>query len=39
MMHMNTTGVTTPIGVAARVCASGTRSFGATQNSGFHTAG
>ena len=39
MMHMNTTGVTTPIGVAARVCASGTRSFGATEHGGFHTAG
>ncbi|WP_281422056.1 hypothetical protein [Microbacterium flavescens] len=39
MMHTDNTGAITPISVAARVCASGTHSFGATQNSGFHTAG
>ncbi|GAB2835790.1 hypothetical protein GCM10027024_07430 [Microbacterium insulae] len=40
MMHMNTTGVTAPTGgIATRLCAFGTVSFGAFQNSGFHTAG
>lgn len=39
MMHMNTTGVTAPTGVATRLCALGAHSFGAFQNSGFHTAG
>lgn len=40
MMHMNTTGVTAPTGgIATRLCAPGTVSFGAFQNSGFHTAG
>lgn len=40
MMHMNTTGVTAPTGVATiRLCAPRTHSFGAFQNSGFHTAG
>ena len=38
MMHMNTTGVAAT-GVAARVFPLGTVSFGAFQNSGFHTAG
>ncbi len=39
MMHMNTTGVIAPTGVATRLCALRTHSFGAFQNSGFHTAG
>ena len=39
MMHMNTTGVTAHTGDATRAFALGTHSFGAFQNSGFHTAG
>lgn len=39
MMHMNTTGVIAPHGVATRAFALGTYSFGAFQNCGFHTAG
>ena len=40
MMHMNTTGVTALTGgIATRLCALRTHSFGAFQNSGFHTAG
>lgn len=38
MMHMNTTGVIAPNGVTTREFALGTYSFGACQNSGFHTA-
>lgn len=39
MMHMDTTGVIAPTGVETRAFALGTCSFGAFQNSGFHTAG
>lgn len=39
MMHLNTTGVTAPNGVATRAFALGTLSFGAFQNCGSHTAG
>ena len=38
MMHMNTTGVTTPDCVATRAIALGTHSFGAFQNGRVHTA-
>jgi hypothetical protein len=38
MMHMNTLGVTTPIGGVVRAFALGTCSFGAFQNSRAHTA-
>jgi hypothetical protein len=39
MMHMNTTGVTAPTGVATRAFALGTHSFGAFQDACVHTAG
>ena len=38
MMHMNTLGITTPEGGAARAFALGTGSFGAIQNGRGHTA-
>jgi hypothetical protein len=38
MMHMNTFGITTPDGGAARSFALGTCSFGAFQNGRTHTA-
>jgi hypothetical protein len=38
MMHMNTNRFIATTGVTTRLCALRTRSFGAFQNSGFHTA-
>ena len=38
MMHMNTLGITTPVGGVTRAFALGTGSFGAFQNGRAHTA-